>query len=421
MTNGTRWAVGLAIALATASPAAAQQTVRLPAKDAVLTDRPTDVYTVGTVEGRDWEMFSDIRALGFDRNDNLYVLDGQNFRVVVLDARGRFVRQFGKQGGGPGELQAPLSLDVAPDGTVVVSDIGNRAFILFTPAGEYIRNVPFADELGFPIGGVVADASGGVISRSTPRLRPDQPPTENARFSTILRQSLDGPDAQVTPLYRVPMTPPRVLDAGGSGGQRRVTAIRMDPVFGARPTFGALRDGLAVHHETEYGIRILDANGRHVRTLARDFEPRKVTKKDQEEWQKRREQEEANGGGPRTVIMSRSDGASPSVSIGRGGNRGPGTETLRMTLENTPFAEYMSVVTSIRTDPQGRIWVQRRHADGSAAGPIDLLMPDGRYIGTLAPQPLPNAVSASGLAAWILTDELGVEKVAVRRLPSSWR
>ncbi|HEX6308813.1 MAG TPA: 6-bladed beta-propeller [Longimicrobiales bacterium] len=421
MANGvTRWAAGLAIAL-TAAPAAAQQTVLLPAKDVALRDRAADVYTVGTVEGRDWEMFSDIRALGFDRSDNLYVLDGQNFRVVVFDVRGRFVRQFGKQGGGPGEFQAPLSLDVAPDGTIVVSDIGNRAFILFTPAGEYIRNVPFADELGLPIGGIEADAAGGVLTRSMARIRPDQPPTESARFSTIYRQTLDATATRATPLYRVPMPPPRVSDAGSATGQRRVAAISMDPVFGARPTFGSLRNGLAVHHETSYGIRILDADGRPVRTLTRDIEPRKVTKKDQEEWQKRRAEEEANGVGPRTVMVTRSDGASPSVSIGRGGDRGPRQEALRMTLENTPFAEYMSVVSSIRTDPQGRIWAQRRLADGRAAGPIDLLTPEGRYIGTLPAQALPNAVSESGLAAWIVTDDLGVEKVTVRRLPASWR
>ncbi|MGH7464983.1 MAG: hypothetical protein ACREK1_07395, partial [Longimicrobiales bacterium] len=83
---------------------------------------------------------------------------------------------------------------------------------------------------------------------------------------------------------------------------------------------------------------------------------------------------------------------------------------------------FMSVVTSIRTDPQSRIWVQRRGADGKAAGPIDLMMPDGRYIGTLPPQELPGAVSASSLAAWVVTDaELGVERVVVRRLPASWQ
>src|SRR5690606_36503691 len=128
----------VATAVAIAAPASAQQSVELPAKDVALRDRPADVYSVGTVEGRDWEMFSDIRSLAFDRDDNLYVLDGQNYRVVVFDRSGRYVRQFGKQGGGPGELQAPFGLAITPDQHVVVSDPMNRAFILFTREGEHV-------------------------------------------------------------------------------------------------------------------------------------------------------------------------------------------------------------------------------------------------------------------------------------------
>src|SRR5688572_2631909 len=118
----TRHALPMLLALAAAAPAAAQQTVRLPARDVALQERPATVFTVGTEEGRDWEMFSGIRTVAFDRSDNLYVLDGQNYRVVVFDARGRYVRHFGKRGGGPGELQAPLALVINTDGNVVVND-----------------------------------------------------------------------------------------------------------------------------------------------------------------------------------------------------------------------------------------------------------------------------------------------------------
>jgi hypothetical protein len=194
----------------------------------------------------------------------------------------------------------------------------------------------------------------------------------------------------------------------------------MDPVFGPRATFGVLPTGIAVHHETEYAVRILDATGRAVRTLTRDFEPRKVTKKDQEQWQEQRREDEASGAGPQ-IVMSRSTGAGRgSVSIGRAG-QGQSGQPMQISLDNVPFAEFMAVVTSIRTDPQGRIWVQRRNADARAEGPIDLVMSDGRYIGTLPAQPLPGAVSRSGLAAWVVTDELGVERVEVRQLPASWR
>lgn len=418
MSNGNgRLMMWMVVATAAGAPVAAQQTVSVPSRDNALRDRPADVFAVGTVEGEDWEMFSGIRSVAFDAADNLYLLDGQNNRIVVFDARGRFVRQFGKQGGGPGEFQAPLAMDIAADGSIVVSDLGNRAFVVFTAAGEYIRNVPFDEDVGFPIA-MSADRQGGVITRAMPRVRPDRPASGAASLSPINRHALAANGAAAQTLYQVPVAPPRVIDSASDGAARRTAFIRMDPVFGPRATFGVLPTGIAVHHDTEYAIRILDAAGRPVRTITRDLKPKKVTKKDQEQWQEQRREDEARGAGPQ-VVMSRSTGAgSGSVSIGRGGQGG---QAMQLSLDNVPFAEFMSVVTAIRTDPHGRIWVQRRNAEGRVEGPIDLVMSDGRYIGTLPAQPLPGAVSRSGLAAWVVTDDLGVERVAVRRLPASWR
>jgi hypothetical protein len=408
-TRSIMWTVA---AFAATAPVAAQETVKLPMRDAALRERPIEVFTVGTVEGKDWEMFSGIRSVAFDGADNLYLLDAQNTRIVVFDAKGSFVRQFGTKGGGPGELQAPLGMEILSDGRVVVSDLANRGFVVFTPAGEHVRNVPFDAGLGFPLA-MAADRSGGVITRSVQRPRPDQTPTD-VGISPIHRQSLHNDSAQV--LYRVPVAAPRVIENAGGGGGRRVASISMDPIFGPRPSFGVLPSGLALHHDTEYAIRILDDAGRHVRTLTRDFKPKKVTKKDQEAWQEQRARDQAAGVGP-TVVMARSSSAGTSTTIGSGA-RG----NTSFSMDDAPFAEFMAVVTSIRTDPQGRIWVQRRNSDGRAEGPIDLLTSGGRYIGTLPPQPLPNAVSASGAAAWVITDdEFGVERVVVRRLPAAWR
>jgi hypothetical protein len=418
-----------------AAPVAGQQVVKLPGRDAALKEKPTSVFSVGTVEGRDWEMFSQVRGIAFDGQDNVYLLDGQNLRVIVFDARGRYLRQFGRKGGGPGEFQAPLGIGIAADGNVVVSDLGNRAFIIFTPAGEYVRNVTFDDELGFPMG-FLTDHSGGVIARAMPRMRPDQPTRQGDNFSTIFRQSLAAGPAPATTtatreqgaaggsvqaLYRVPVAPPRITESGATSGARRVSAINMDPVFGARPTFGVLPSGLALHHTTDYEIKVLDANGRHTRTLVRDFKPRKVTKKHQEAWQERRRENERNGTSGTIVVASTTSPAGSNVTVGGAGRGGTGPGSMAFSMDNVPFAEFMSVVSSVQTDPLGRIWVQRRTADGTATGPIDLVTAEGRYIGTLPAQPMPRAVSASGLAAWVETDDLGVEKVVVRRLPTGWR
>jgi hypothetical protein len=237
-------------------------------------------------------------------------------------------------------------------------------------------------------------------------------------FATLYRQPLT--DAAPSMLARIPITPPRVTQSGSAGQQQRMV-VRRDPVFAPRLTTGVLPDGsLVLHHETEYAVKVHDVNGRHVRTLTRGIRPRRVTRQDQEAWRERQRNAPA-GGGTQIMVAVTSDGGAPNTTVSAGGAGRGGASSAAMAMGEPDFAEVMAVVTGVRTDPQGRIWIQRRHSDGSDRGPIDLVDAAGRYIGTIPAQALPNAVSASGLAAWVARDELGVERVTVRRLPQTWR
>src|SRR5262245_16538265 len=102
----------------------AQQTAQLPARDKILAEKIPALFTVGREEGADWEILSGVRAVAFDSLDNLYLLDANNFRVLVFDANGKFVHKIARQGGGPGELMVPTGMTVQSDGTIVISDGG---------------------------------------------------------------------------------------------------------------------------------------------------------------------------------------------------------------------------------------------------------------------------------------------------------
>lgn len=56
-------------------------------------------------------------------------------------------------------------------------------------------------------------------------------------------------------------------------------------------------------------------------------------------------------------------------------------------------------------------------------GPIDVLTPDGRYLGTFSADEvsMPGAFGPEGLAAFVEVDELGVQTVVVKRLPERLR
>jgi hypothetical protein len=86
-----------------------------------------------------------------------------------------------------------------------------------------------------------------------------------------------------------------------------------------------------------------------------------------------------------------------------------------------PFADVMPVIQGIVADPQGRIWVARSGPVHGQRGPVDVLRPDGTYLGTLPAGPLPAAFSRAGTAAYFVPDAGGGMRVEVRRLPTALR
>lgn len=135
--------------------AGAQEVVDLPVEDLPL---PADfelVYRIGSADAvARWEEFFTIQGVGFDDAGNLYLLDGAGTgggrRVVVVDASGRHVRDFGRSGQGPGEFRAARQLVVWADGQTLVGDM-MRGYHVFSPGGEYERTVREAGP-GFGIG-----------------------------------------------------------------------------------------------------------------------------------------------------------------------------------------------------------------------------------------------------------------------------
>jgi outer membrane protein assembly factor BamB len=77
--------------------------------------------------------------IAFGANGQVYVADGYcNARVVVYDAAGRKIREWGRAGTGPGELNLPHSIATSPEGEVYVADRENGRVQWFTPDGGYL-------------------------------------------------------------------------------------------------------------------------------------------------------------------------------------------------------------------------------------------------------------------------------------------
>ena len=411
------------------TPLSAQQSLALPGKDRPLAGAPAVVFGIGREEGESWELLSNVSGVDFDRTGNLYVLDAGNHRVLVLDGRGRLVRTFGKQGGGPGELLVPSGLAVLSDGSVVVADLGRSAFSVFNPDGTFRFNLPYADSLGAPgpeqrgatpavlahPGGVAVFGSLRIAMAGPGAGGPPAPPTD----VPVYLRSLDA-RAPARLLYRVPREAP-LLKTSGDANSRSVRS--MPRAFAPQPSWGVLPGGgiVAVPGNTpEYRLQLIGADGRAQRTVTRPIEPRRPGRDDQERAKQQLAERMRSGEGMiRMEVRAGPEGVDRQVSTGGPGG-GARDADIQAQLRELQFADRIPVITGIRTDPQGRIWVGRAPRRIGDDGPIDLLDAQGRYLGTLAPQPLPDALSASGLAAYITRDDLGVERVVVKRLPA-WK
>ncbi len=426
----TRWiaaSVGFGTLLA-ATAATAQPNVELERRSKRLADRPAPVFTIGKDEGESWELLSNVTGVAFDKQDNLYVLDTGNARVLVFDRTGRYVRQFGKQGQGPGEFTVATALAVLSDGTIAVSDFGKTH--VFAADGAFLRTIVEADgSLNLPgQGGFQASPRGGVVTRSNQMLRftPGSEPQTGPRKAHLMHHPLsEGATAKAVYEFEVPGMGVVSRPSGGSGS---FTFRSMGPPqFAPQFSFGVLPSGgLAISDGTEYALHITDAAGSIVRTVSRPDKPRRVTKADQEAARERMRRQLSGqgggGGGARISMMVGGGGGSPQVSLG--GPRGPAMppEEIEEQVKALQFAEVMPLVQTIQTDPTGRIWVERTPDKVGDIGPIELVTAEGRYIGTINGLRRPAAVNTHGtLAAWIERNDLDVEQVIVRRLPDSWK
>ena len=108
----------------------------------MLQSAPT-VLRLGKLTGdvgddRDPEVFAFIHDVEIDSDDNIYILDSENYQVRVFDRTGVYRTGFGSPGDGPEEFLAPNGLELLSDGRLIVSDRGNE-FKIFTASESGFR------------------------------------------------------------------------------------------------------------------------------------------------------------------------------------------------------------------------------------------------------------------------------------------
>jgi sugar lactone lactonase YvrE len=103
--------------------------------------------------GSDEHHFNGPTDKAFLPNGHVYIADGYgNRRVIHFDDRGRFVRQWGEDGTGPGQFALPHAIAIDSQGQIYVADRNNARIQVFDTAGKLLA---VWDDLIVPWGLVV--------------------------------------------------------------------------------------------------------------------------------------------------------------------------------------------------------------------------------------------------------------------------
>jgi hypothetical protein len=347
---------------------------------------------IGTAEGEAMYQFGQIVGVDVGSDGRIYVMDQQAQQVRVFGADGRFIRDMGRAGSGPGELsQAAGPVFVGPGDTVAVPDVMLQRITLYTGDGEPAGSVPMSMTDGIPTRWLKAPNQ-DVVQQSMVMAMPGQENVDQRNL--ILRRDPRGTILDTLLIMPVGET------VDFSGAQPRITLFAPEPMW----AIGA-GDHLVYGNNSEYRLRINNPDGNLERIIELAGERRPLTQSDQAEFRK-------------LIRQAWEDtGAMPPQAI-------------EMMSQALSFASHYPAYANLLGGPDGTIWVQGVQTPeiarelGSAfdmqdwGGPTwDVFKDDGRYLGQVhMPARFTPFFIRDDLVYGVIRDDLDVQYVMVLRL-----
>ena len=218
-----------------------------------------EVYTVGGGDAPD-SSFVEISGLDVLKDGTVYVLDMKDSRVKVFDAKGLFLRAFGKAGQGPGELNQPVGILITPEKEVLVEDALNRRLAIFALDGTFSRQVSTARALG--LSGIQMDGMGRIVARSM-----------GLGEAGKMTMDVKTYDKDFNPMIKL-----------ASFEFPISTQAKINPFSAMSLLFELDRQGfLYFGSQRGYEIKVLSPEGNLLKTIGREYDPVAITQEDKDE------------------------------------------------------------------------------------------------------------------------------------------
>ena len=338
----------------------------------------TPTLRLGSTSGPDALYGVDEHSITLGPEGSFVVLDKGNYRVLTFDPNGTLVGEFGSQGEGPAAFGYPVAILGPRNDTIRVLDGPSSSYKVFDSGGEFLGQEP-VDAI-FELRNRQRLVERGTVIMRAVGYRSDGPTVSDQ----VLLVRGQGDTLALATLVKRARGDLAVPECG-------ILSISVSPLFDPALVWDAMSDVVAVNNQPEYVIQIFEGGGTSSRLLERPIE---------------------------AVAVSREDALR---RIGEGSTVGlVGSASCRLDpveeLETRGFEEQRQVVSAIRVDGDGWIWVRRHAAPLSEPDRFvtDVFDPDGVYQGTLPEgTPWPATFTADGRVVALETDELGIQSFVV--------
>lgn len=175
------------------------------------------------------DTFNQPDAVAIDKDADIFVADGHsigtgNARIVKFSKDGKFIKQWGGHGSGPGQLERPHDISIDSQGRIFVADRGNRRIQIFDQDGKFIDQW---QQFGRPSGLFIDTHDTLYVADGSSQSEDPKRPTYNPRFEQGIRVA-SAKDGKLAAFIPIP-PPPGVATNAPEG----VAADADGSVYGA--------------------------------------------------------------------------------------------------------------------------------------------------------------------------------------------
>ncbi len=365
---------------------------------------PEPLLEIGTVTGAPEYLFTDVVAAVRRSTGDIVVAERAASELRSYDAAGNFQWRAGRDGEGPGEFRSLDFVGTTAGDSLVTYDGALLRAQLFDPQGRLARTYRVAISEGEARGrGVLADKAVGVVDgRLVVRFIEygERIPIGVVRWPPERVAALDLADGAVRSLIELPGREAYV-EAREEGRYSHGTYV-----FANGPEYGAAAGRLAVIDTEAWSVRLISPrDGATTAVFRREVAPREATNA----------LFELHLDGIVEIAFADPDQVEPERIAG-----------LRRMWRGRLRAPHLPVLRSIHVDGTGHLWLQPYYVAGAEPPPLEILAPDGAWLGSVSLPPglvrafiqyqAPYMEIGDDYVLGVWTDELDVQYVRMYRI-----